>query len=373
MNGAAPLSGTRVVELAGQGPGPHTGMILADLGADVVRVGRPAEPPAPPGPVDPTFRGKRRLVLDLKNPEGIEDLLRLVAGADVLLEGFRPGVTERLGIGPDVCLARNPRLIYARVTGWGQVGPLAQRAGHDINYLGLTGALHAIGGPDRPVPPLNLVADFGGGSMLTVIGVLAALLERSRSGQGQVVDAAMVDGVGTLMQLIWSLHARGTWVDQRESNTLDGGAPFYRTYACADGRFVAVGCIEARFYDQMLTGLELDPARLPPQHDRSRWAELAAAIGAQFASQPRDHWTEVVFAAGDACVTPVLSLHEAPDHPHVRARGALYRVGGGVHAPRAPRFSRTPLPAPAGPDTTEPVALADVLAGWQIAAGPAPV
>ena len=370
MNGGAPLSGTRVVELAGQGPGPHAAMVLADLGADVVRVERPAEPPPPPGPVDPTYRGKRRLVLDLKNPDDVEDLLGLVAHADVLIEGFRPGVTERLGIGPDVCLARNPGLIYARVTGWGQVGPVSRLAGHDINYLGLTGALHAIGGVDRPVPPLNLVADFGGGSMLTVIGVLAALLERSRSGQGQVIDAAMVDGVGMLMQMIWTLHSRGTWVDGRESNTLDGGAPFYRTYACADGKFVAVGCIETRFYEEMLAGLDLEPASLPPQHDRSRWATLAAAISARFASRPRDHWTEVVFATGDACVTPVLSLGEAPDHPHIRAREALYRVGGGVHSPRAPRFSRTSLPAPAEPDATEATALADVIAGWLTASSP---
>lgn len=344
MTRQRPLAGLRVVELAGMGPGPHAAMMLADLGADVVRVERPGTAALSRAAVpDPTLRGKRTVRIDLKDPSARDSLLEIVGCADVLLEGFRPGVAERLGVGPAPCQARNPRLVYGRVTGWGQHGPLAAQAGHDINYLAITGALHATGGPDRPVPPLNLVGDFGGGSMLLVIGVLAALLERDRSGRGQVVDAAMVDGASLLMQMIWSLHGSGTWRDERASNTLDGGAPFYRTYRCADGRFVAAGCIEARFYAEMLAGLELDPAELPPQQDRETWPELADAIGAAFAEHPRDYWTQTVFAGTDACVTPVRALGEVVADPHIAARGSVVSTPAGIQAASAPRFSASAL------------------------------
>lgn len=304
--GRKPLHGVRVVELAGMGPGPHAAMVLADLGADVVRIERPGASNRPPGGApDPSLRGKRIVVADLKNDADKAALLDLIAQADVLIEGFRPGTTERLGLGPADCRSRNARLIYARVTGWGQDGPLAQQAGHDINYISITGALHAIGGADRPVPPLNLVGDFGGGSMLLLVGVLAALFEHERSGgEGQIVDAAMVDGTGLLMQMIWWLKGTNAWTDERSSNGLDGGAPFYRTYPCADGNFVAVGCLEPHFYREMLNGLGIDPQTLPDQRDQSRWGQLAVTIGEVFARHPRDHWAEV-FAGTDACVTPV--------------------------------------------------------------------
>jgi alpha-methylacyl-CoA racemase len=335
-----PLAGLRVVELVGMGPGPHAAMVLADLGADVVRVERPGAPALVEAAVpDPTLRGKRTVQIDLKDPGGLDSLLEVVACTDVLLEGFRPGVAERLGVGPVPCQERNPRLVYGRVTGWGQHGPMASQAGHDINYLAITGALHATGGPDRPVPPLNLVGDFGGGSMLLVVGVLAALLERERSGRGQVVDAAMVDGASLLMQMTWWLYSGGTWQDERASNSLDGGAPFYRTYRCADGRFVAVGCIETRFYAQMLAGLGLDPADLPPQQDRETWPELAGAIGAAFAGRPRDYWTQTVFAGTDACVTPVLALGEVVADAHIASRGSVVSTPVGFQATPAPRFS----------------------------------
>jgi alpha-methylacyl-CoA racemase len=368
MTRHAPLNGVRVVELAGMGPGPHVAMMLADLGADVVRVEQPAgTPPVRLATPDPTLRRKRRVELDLKGRGGVNEFLALAARADVLVEGFRPGVVERLGVGPQQCRARNARLVYARVTGWGQDGPLATAAGHDINFLSITGALHAIGGTERPLPPLNLVGDFGGGSMLALVGVLAALLERERSGEGQVVDAAMIDGTGLLMQMIWWLFSGGTWRDARAMNSLDGGAPFYRTYRCADGHYVAVGCIEPRFYDLLIRGLALDPASLPDQNDRERWPELAAVIGARFAARTRDHWVDAVFAGTDACVTPVLSLTEAPDHPHIVERGSLHRVAGGIQAGRAPRLSETPLPEPDESDlsgcTVEHAA--DIVAQWE--------
>jgi alpha-methylacyl-CoA racemase len=348
MTRQRPLAGLRVVELAGMGPGPHAAMMLADLGADVVRVDRPGTGEPPAAVPDPTLRGKRTVLVDLKQPSGRDSLLKLAGVADVLLEGFRPGVAERLGIGPEPCQSANPRLVYGRVTGWGQQGPLAAQAGHDINYLAITGALHAVGGPDRPLPPLNLVGDFGGGSMLLVVGVLAALLERERSGRGQVVDAAMVDGASLLMQMAWWLYSKGTWQDARAANTLDGGAPFYRTYECADGRFVAVGCIEERFYAQLLAGLGLDPAALPPQQDRSRWPELAAVIGRAFHAQARDHWTQTVFAGTDACVTAVRALGEVTSDPHIVARGSVVSTGSGIQAGPAPRFSASPLDGVAG-------------------------
>ena len=364
MNRPRPLAGLRVLELAGMGPGPHAAMMLADLGADVVRVDRPgASPPSDMRIPDPTLRGKRTVRINLKDPRGLDSLLALAGQSDVLVEGFRPGVAERLGVGPAACHACNPRLVYGRVTGWGQDGPLASQAGHDINYLAITGALHAIGEPDRPVPPLNLVGDFGGGSMLLVVGVLAALLERERSGQGQVVDAAMVDGASLLMQTVWWLHSRGTWQDARAANTLDGGAPFYRTYRCADGRFVAVGCIEARFYARLIVGLGLDPAALPPQQDRARWPQLADVIGRTFERQPRDYWTQTVFAGTDACVTPVLALEEVVADAHMASRGSVVSTASGLQAGPAPKFSASAL-GPAAESSGQTVALTALRAEW---------
>ncbi|RNF78218.1 CaiB/BaiF CoA transferase family protein [Streptomyces botrytidirepellens] len=332
-----PLRGLRVIELAGIGPGPHAAMQLADLGAEVVRVERPG----PRADGDATLRGRRRVRIDLRAPGGADLALDLIEHADVLIEGFRPGVTERLGLGPDACLRRNPRLIYARVTGWGQNGPLAPRAGHDINYISMTGALHAIGrAGERPVPPLNLVGDFGGGSMLLVVGVLAALCERSHSGAGQVVDAAMVDGAGLLSQMIWSMRGQGRWSDERGTNVLDGGAPFYDTYVCADGRHVAVGAIEPQFYAQLLTGLGLRPEDLPAQRDRSGWPELRETFAAAFATRTRDEWA-AVFAGTDACVSPVLTFAEAMAHPHAAGREAFVEIDGVVQPAPAPRFSRS--------------------------------
>lgn len=363
-----PLRGLRVVELAGIGPGPHAAMILADLGADVVRIDRPGGlrlgDPARP---DPTLRGRRRVAADLKDPAGRETVLRLVERADVLLEGYRPGVTERLGVGPEPCHARNPKLIYGRMTGWGQDGPLARRAGHDINYISVTGVLHAIGrAGERPVPPLNLVGDFGGGSMLLVVGVLGALWEAQRSGRGQVVDAAMIDGASLLSQMFWGLLGDRMWVDERESNLLDGGAPFYDTYTCADGRHVAVGAIEPQFYAALLAGLGLaDRADLPEQHDREHWPLLRARFTETFARRTRDEWA-AVFAATDACVTPVLAFGEVAAHPHVAARGTIVERGGVAQVAPAPRFSRTPAEIPDAQRAPETVDA--VLADWAAAA-----
>jgi len=322
------------VELAGLGPAPLACRLMADLGAQVLRVERVGG-----GEIDDGLAGGRaRLAVDLKDPAALARVRGAVEQADVLVEAFRPGVAERLGLGPQECRTRNPRLVYARMTGWGQEGPLAQTAGHDINYLSVTGALHAIGEPGRgPVVPLNLVADFGGGSMLLVTGVLAALVERAASGQGQVVDVAMVDGVSALMGMTWSSWSAGAWRDERGSNLLDGGAPFYGTYACADGRHVAVGALEPQFYAQLVAGLGLEG--LPRQHDD--WPALRAAFAAAFLTRTRDEWAEV-FAGTDACVTPVLSLEEAPDGEHLAARGTLVRDGRAVRPAAAPRFSRTP-------------------------------
>lgn len=338
-----PLAGIRVVELAGIGPGPLACMILADLGAEVIRVERPsAQPPVQ----DHLLRGRRLVMADLKVPADRDRVLDLVADADVLVEGFRPGVTERLGLGPDDCLARNPRLIYGRITGWGQDGPYAQMAGHDINYISVTGILENIGRPDeRPVPPLNMVGDYGGGSMFLVTGVLAALLERVRSGCGQVVDAAMCDGASVLAQLMWTLRAAGEWSDERGLNLLDGSRPYYDTYECADGRSMAVGCIEPQFFALTLKLLGLDAAQLPDQEDKDRAPELRAAMAAVFATRTMAQWTEV-FDGTDACVTPVLTWSEALEHPHLSSRGVFTRLDG-VDQPRpAPHFSRTPAIQP---------------------------
>ncbi len=355
MPATGPLAGLRVLEFAGLGPLPHAGMVLADLGADVLRVDRPGVPPvAPPGPVD---RGRRSAALDLSAPDGRAAALDLAAAADVLLEAYRPGVMERLGLGPEPCLARNPRLVYGRVTGWGQDGPLAQRAGHDLTYLALTGALAAIGPADGdPLPPLNLVADYGGGSMLLLVGVLAALVERGVSGRGQVVDAAMLDGATSLLALTYGLLGAGLWRLERGANLLDGGAPYYATYRCSDGRHVAVAALEERFWVELVRTLDLDLAGLGPRTDPATWPALRSRLGAAFATRPRDAWAEL-FAPLDACVAPVLTLDETLTHPQVGGRGAVVVGPSGAPEPGpAPRFSRTPAatgppPRPAGADT----------------------
>ncbi|HEX2028639.1 MAG TPA: CaiB/BaiF CoA-transferase family protein [Nitriliruptorales bacterium] len=355
-----PLAGVRLVELAAIGPAPFGVMLLADLGADVVRVDR-----LPPAGSDGAHvsmlglsRGRRSIAVDLKHPGGLDLLLRLSDGADVLVEGYRPGVAERLGFGPDACLARNPRLVYARVTGWGQDGPLADRAGHDIDVAAVAGALHPIGrAGEPPPPPLNLVADFGGGGTYVAVGVLAALLERKRSGRGQVVDVAMVDGVASLTAMLHGLLAANGWSTQRGDNLLDGSAPFYDTYRTADGGFLAVGCLEPRFYAQFLDRLGLDPADWP-QFDRDRWPEQKRRLADIFARRTRDEWL-ACFEGSDACVAPVLSLTEAPQHPHIRARGTFITVGGVRQPAPAPRLSRTPgavtRPAPAPGEHTDEI------------------
>lgn len=347
---AGPLQGLRVVELAGIGPGPHAAMILGDLGADVVRVERPKKGPGVPSPSrDSMLRNRRSVTADLKSDEGRELVLSLIAKADVLIEGYRPGVTERLGLGPDDCARVNERLIYGRMTGWGQDGPRAQQAGHDINYISLNGTLHAVGRKgERPVPPLNLAGDFGGGSMFLIVGILSALFERQSSGKGQTVDAAMVDGSSVLMQMMWSFRATGMWSDERGTNMLDTGAPYYDTYETADGRYVAVGAIEPQFYALLLAGLELDPATLPDQNDTARWPELREIFTKAFAAQDRDHWAKV-FNGTDACVTPVLSFAEVQTEPHITERGTFFSEGGNLEPMPAPRFSRSQPPTPTPP------------------------
>jgi alpha-methylacyl-CoA racemase len=360
-----PLDGVRVVEIASLAPAPFGCMILSDLGADVLRVDRMGQSGSLLPPGGPLDRGRRSIRLNLQDPAGIDILLRLADEADVLVEGFRPGVAERLGFGPEVCARRNPRLVFARMTGWGQDGPLAATAGHDIDYLAVAGTLHAIGrAGQRPVPPLNLVGDFGGGGMLLALGVLAALLERERSGLGQVVDAAMVDGSALLTSFIHGLYAAGVWRDERGVNLLDGGAPFYDTYQTADGRHMAVGALEARFYAELIAGLGLAGANLPSQYDPAGWPILRARFTEAFATRTQAEWT-AVFGESDACVAPVLGLGEAPGHPHNLARGTFTEVGGRPQPAPAPRFGRTPAgpPAPAVPAGTDTAA---VLAGLGI-------
>lgn len=348
---AGPLQGLRVVELAGIGPGPHAAMILGDLGADVVRIERPASTAVDVagGVSDAMLRNRRSVAANLKTDEGRELVLRLIAKADVLIEGYRPGVTERLGLGPADCAKVNERLIYGRMTGWGQDGPRATQAGHDINYISLNGVLHSIGrAGERPVPPLNIAGDFGGGSMFLLTGILAALWERERSGKGQVVDAAMIDGSSVLVQMVWMMRANGNWIDERGTNRLDGGAPYYDTYECADGRYVGVGSVEPQFYAAMLDGLGLHAADLPDQNDRTRWPELRAILTEAFAAHDRDHWAGV-FAGTDACVTPVLAFGEVESEPHITERNTFFAEGGALYPAPAPRFSRSVPPTPTPP------------------------
>lgn len=348
---SGPLSSLRVIELAGLGPAPFCGMILADLGADVVRIDRTGHvtewllsSPAH----DVHNRGKRSIVIDLKSPAGLDVALDLVATGDALIEGFRPGVAERLGIGPADCLARNTALVYGRMTGWGQSGPYAAMAGHDIDYIALSGALHAIGPEDRPIPPLNLVGDFGGGGMLLAVGLLAATLAARETGVGQVVDAAMVDGSALLMASHHGLMADGSWSARRSANLLDGAAPFYTTYETSDGEHVAVGALEPQFYTELLEVLGVESDLLPAQMDRSGWPVIREAIGARFALRTRDEW-EAEFAGRDACVAPVLAMDEAPRHRHNRSREIFVDVGGVTQPAPAPRFSSTPAAVPTAP------------------------
>jgi alpha-methylacyl-CoA racemase len=359
-----PLAGVRILEIAGIGPGPFAAMVLADMGADVLRIDRaqnvsPKPGEAPPG--DLLNRGRRSVGVDLKKPDGVAALLKLVEQADALLEGFRPGVMERLGLGPDVCLERNPRLVYGRMTGWGQSGPLAHASGHDINYIALAGTLHGIGrAGEKPLPPLNLVGDFGGGGMLLAFGIVTALFERSRSGRGQVVDAAMVDGAALLMTMMHGFRHLGAWSDERGTNLLDTGSHFYDTYETADGKYVSIGSIEPQFYEELLHLTGLGGEELPRRMDRSSWVLLAKRLTEIFKSKTRDEWCEIMEGT-DVCFAPVLSMGEAYEHPHNVARGTFVEVAGKLQPGPAPRFSRTPAeisrpPSHAGQHTDEALA-----------------
>ncbi|HWJ61683.1 MAG TPA: CaiB/BaiF CoA-transferase family protein [Acidimicrobiales bacterium] len=368
---SGPLSGIKIVEIAGIGPGPYGAMLLADLGADVIRIDRSsgvnafgqgpdAEPPA-----DILARGRRSVAVDLKHPDGVATVLDLVAEADVLLEGFRPGVMERLGLGPDVCLERNPKLVYGRMTGWGQEGPYASAAGHDINYIALAGALEPLGrAGEQPTPPLNLVGDFGGGGMMLAFGVCAALVEVARSGEGQVIDAAMIDGAASLMTMTWSFKHMGIWADERGTNMLDTGAHFYDTYETADGKYVSIGSIEPQFYAELLRLTGIDPESLPKQMDKSQWPALKERFAEVFKTKTRDDWSELMEHT-DVCFAPVLAMDEAPEHPHIAQRETFTTVAGLVQPAPVPRFSRTPgsierPPPHAGQHTDE------ALAAWGI-------
>ena len=362
---SGPLVGVKIVEFAGIGPGPFCGMLLADLGADVVRIDR-AET-AGRGHPDLANRGKRSIAVDLKKPEGVEAALSLIEKADGLLEGFRPGVMERLGVGPDVALKRNPRLVYGRMTGWGQTGPWSQMAGHDIDYIALTGALHTMGRKDEPpAPPLNLVGDFGGGALYLAFGLLAGIIEAKSSGKGQVVDCAMIDGAASLMTMFYNMRAVGMWSADRDANLLDGGAHFYDTYTCADGKWLAVGSIEPQFHAELVKGLGLPADTFGMYMDRSKWPEFSQRIADVVKTKTRAEWMKV-FDGTDACVAPVLSMDEAPKHPHNADRKTFVEAFGVMQPNAAPRFSRTAgavngAPAIAGKHSN------DVLESWGIAA-----
>ncbi|MCY1280831.1 Acetyl-CoA:oxalate CoA-transferase [compost metagenome] len=341
---AGPLAGLKVVEMNAIGPAPFAAMILADMGAEVTRVDRHA---AGFLSADGSLlgRGRRSIVIDPRKPGANEVLLKLIDGADVLIEGFRPGVMERLGLSPDVCLSRNPKLIYGRMTGWGQSGPLAPTAGHDLNYIAITGLLNAMGHADRaPTPPLHLVGDMGGGAMFLLAGILAALFEVQKSGQGQVVDAAICDGAALLGSMYYDLRHQGLWGDQRQGNMLDGGAPFYGCYTCADGKFVSIGSIEPQFYQLLLTLCGIDDPSFKNQWDKSEWPVLRSKLEAMFLTRSRDEWTQLL-EGSDACFAPVLDFSEAPAHPHNQARGVFMETDGVCHPAPAPRLSRTPVQA----------------------------
>lgn len=344
MTQQGPLAGIRVLELAGIGPAPYAATMLAELGAEVLRVDRPGGAGPAVGDVEPLNRSRQNLILNMKHDRAADTFLTLVEASDVVIDPYRAGVTERLGIGPAACQQVNPGIIYAQMTGWGQTGPLAQRAGHDINYLGLTGVLHMIGGAEKPRQPVNIGADFGGGAMFLITGILSALLARATTGTGQVVDVAMVDGASSLATMMYGYHAQGVWRDEREANLLDGGAPFYDTYQCLDGKFVSVGALEPEFFRVLLAelGLEFE------QFDRSCWPAMRQAFADVFLTKTRDAWAEI-FEEQDACVYPVLSLAEAPNHPHMRARDVFVPFHQGYQPRSAPVFSATPL-QPIGPE-----------------------
>jgi alpha-methylacyl-CoA racemase len=361
-----PLHGYRIIEVAGRGPGPFAGMMLSDMGANVLRVDRPgsgSRTQSPKPTLELVNRGRRSIVVDLKHPDGAEVVLRLVEQAHAVFEGYRPGVAERLGIGPDICLARNPSLVYARATGWGQTGPLAQVAGHDINYIALAGALEPIGVADLPpIPPLNLVGDYGGGGAMLAFGIVCALLEAQGSGRGQVIDAAMVDGASLLMIAIHGRRLMGAWTDQRGANYLDGGAPFYSTYETKDGKYVSVGCIEDKFYSAFIEAIGIDELDLPRQWDKSAWPATKQRLAAVFLTKTRAEWEEILDAR-DVCFAPVLGIGEVSRHSHHRARDSFVEVDGVVHPAPAPRFSRTP-PAVAGPPSRPGEHTNAALADW---------
>lgn len=360
-----PLSGLRVLELAGIGPGPFAAMILADLGAEVIRIDRPGDGTGViPPHLDALRRSRESIVLDLRSPGGVTTVLQMVAKADVLIEGFRPGVTERLGVGPEACHAINPKLVYGRMTGWGQTGPLASSAGHDISYLALTGALHGMGrAGEDPAIPLNLVGDFGGGSLYLVVGILAAVFEAQRSGTGQVVDAAIVDGAANLTTVFHGMIAAGMWRDERGVNELDSGRPWYDVYRTSDGQHMAVGPIEPKFYAEFMTILGLNPAD-PDRSTPEGWVAIKKQVTDIFLTRTRDEWT-AVFDGTDACVSPVLSLTEAPTHPHLAERGTFVEVDGVVQPAPAPRFSKTPAAVQSNPSIPGADTRA-VLERWQI-------
>jgi alpha-methylacyl-CoA racemase len=339
-----PLAGVKIVELAGIGPGPFAGMMLSDMGADIIRVDRAQQ--VNPATFDktnrePLYRGRRSIGVDLKKPEGVELVLRLVEGADALFEGFRPGVTERLGLGPDVCLARNPKLVYGRMTGWGQDGPMAQAAGHDINYIALAGALAHFGrAGEKPVPPINLVGDFGGGGMLMAFGVVCGILEARQSGKGQVIDVAMVDGTASLMSMMWGLKEIGAWKEEHGTNVLDSGAPFYDTYETKDGKYVSLGSLEPQFYAELLQRLGLEAEALPAQMDPNGWPTLRTRFTELFKTKTRDEWDALLLGT-DACYAPVLTMSEATNNEHMKARASIIERDGVPQPAPAPRFSRT--------------------------------
>lgn len=368
-----PLAGVKIIEFTGIGPAPLAAMLLADMGATVLRIDRVAQADlGVPMAEEHEFTRRSRAVLhlDLKKPDSIALALRLIDGADALIEGFRPGVMERLGLGPDTCLARNPKLAYGRVTGWGQTGPLAQAAGHDLNYIALTGALHAIGrAGQKPTPPLNLVGDYGGGALYLVTGLLAAIISARATGQGQVVDAAMVDGALSLMTPIYAMMAGGRFGAPRGENQLDSGAYYYEVYACADGEYISIAPIEAKFHAELLRRLEIDPAGLAAQRDPSGWADWKALLTKHFLTRTRDEWCRLLEGT-DVCFAPVLSMREAPAHPHNLARDAFIDVGGHRQPAPAPRFSATPAAAPRAPGS---VPLAEALAAWGLTAADAGV
>jgi alpha-methylacyl-CoA racemase len=358
-----PLTGLKIVEFAGIGPGPFCGMLLSDLGADVVRIDRQGGRGG--APTDVTSRGRRSVALDLKDPAAIETCLKLMEKADAVFEGFRPGVMERLGLGPDVALKRNPKLVFGRMTGWGQTGPYASAAGHDMNYIAITGALHAIGTTDKPVPPLNLVGDFGGGALYLAFGLLAGVIQARETGKGQVIDCAMSDGAASLMAMFYGMKATGMWKEERRQNLLDGGAHFYDTYQCADGKWISIGSIEPQFYALLLEKTGIKDPDFAAQMDRAAWPKLREKLAAVIAAKSQAEWCEIMDAS-DVCFAPVLDLEEAPKHPHNAARQTFVQVGGVTQPAPAPRFSATPG-AIQGPPPAIGAHNAEALADWGVA------